>query len=67
MRPKVVAVVVLALLLIIIMVQNTAAVTLHFLFWTVAIPQVILIALGLLIGFVIGYVASLLSNKKRRV
>ncbi len=64
MKPKVIIILVLVILLLIILIQNTQVVTLHLLFWSVSMSQIILIAAVLLCGFIIGYLASMLTRKR---
>ncbi len=64
---KQVIIAVVILLLIVVLLQNTAVVTFRFLFWQVAISQILLIPLMLLIGFVVGMLTySLIARKKRQ-
>jgi len=65
MKPKVIAIIVLIVLLFIIMVQNTQVIDLNLLFWTISMSQIILIGIALVCGFVIGYLISMLTGKKR--
>ncbi len=63
MKPKVIVILVLVVLFLIILAQNTHVITLNLLFWTISMSQIILIAFVLLGGFVIGYLASMLTGK----
>ncbi len=65
MKAKVVVILVLAVLFLIILAQNTHVTTLHLLFWTVSMSQIIFAGFVLLGGFVIGYLASVLTKKNR--
>ncbi len=64
MKPKVIVILVLIILFIIILAQNTYDITLRLLFWSISMPQIILIAVVLLGGFVIGYITSMLTRKR---
>lgn len=55
---KIVALVLIALVAVIIIFQNTGTVETKFLFITVEMPQVVLLAGTLLIGFAIGVLAA---------
>lgn len=58
MRPKTIGALILAGFSLIVMLQNTQTVTLRLLFWQIVLPQIVLIFLVLLIGFLLGYVAA---------
>lgn len=65
MKPKAIVILVLVILFLIILIQNTHETVLRMLFWSISMPQVILIAVVLVGGFILGYLASLLARKKR--
>ena len=65
MKPKVVIILVLVVLFLIILAQNTHVTTLHLLFWSISLSQIILIALVLVGGFILGYLTSMLTRKRR--
>lgn len=66
MKPKMVVLIVLAILAVIIAVQNVGMATLHLLFWSVGMSQIILTLLCLIIGFIAGYlVAKFPANKEK--
>lgn len=65
MRRKTIAALILTALLLVIMLQNTQTVIIRFLFWEIILPQIILIFLVLVIGFLLGYIVSTLSASRR--
>ncbi len=65
MKPKVIVILILVILFLIILIQNTHVVTLHLLFWTISMSQIILIAFVLLGGFVIGYLTVKLTARSK--
>lgn len=65
MKPKVIVILVLVILFLIILAQNTHVTTLHLLFWSISMSQIILIALALVGGFILGYLTSMLTRKNR--
>ncbi len=64
MKPKVIFILALILLFIIILAQNHYIITLRLLFWRIEMSQIILIALVLFGGFIIGYLTSMLTRKR---
>ena len=66
MNLKIIIALVLILLLGVIIVQNTQVVTLKLLFWEITLSRIILIALTLLIGFVIGYIVAKMSDTRTK-
>lgn len=65
MKPKIITGLVLAVLLIIILFQNTHDTILRLYFWQISTPQIILILLLLIIGFLGGFVTAKLMGKKK--
>ena len=57
-KPKTSVMLVVLTLFLVILIQNTSAVTLRLLFWRIEAPQIILIPITMLIGFVIGYAVA---------
>ncbi len=64
MTAKVVVMLVSILLAVIIMLQNTQVTMVKLLFWSVGIPKILLLVILLLLGFVAGYIAATMTNKK---
>ena len=65
-KAKTIAIIVVAILLIIVFLQNTQSVEPKILFMTLIMPRVLLLAIMLLVGFVIGLVvASHMGSKIR--
>lgn len=58
MKPRIIIILILVLLAIIFIVQNTQVVSVNFLILKFQMSQIIMIALMLLIGFFIGYLAA---------
>lgn len=65
MRPKVIIILILVILFLIILAQNTHVTTVHLLFWSISMSQIILIAFVLVGGFILGYLISMLTRKRR--
>lgn len=63
---KIVALVLIALVAVIVIFQNTSTVETKFLFITVEMPQVVLLAGTLLIGFAMGVLAAGRLARRRR-
>jgi putative membrane protein len=61
--PKFITAVVLVVLFLILLIQNTQPVSLKIYFWQISMPQIILIAIVLLIGFVAGYVVAVMTGR----
>lgn len=57
---------ILLLLTALIILQNSAPVETKFLFFSLVLPQALLLLLTTLIGFALGVIAVLLSGRKRR-
>ncbi len=66
-KTKLIVALVLAVLTVIVVLQNTEAVQTKLLFITVTMPRVLLLFLMLVIGFILGIVASLSWSKKKQV
>lgn len=66
MSPKGIAVLVLVFLCLIVFFQNTTQVDLRIFFWTISAPQVILLPVIMLIGFVFGFVVAKLTGRPRK-
>jgi uncharacterized integral membrane protein len=65
MQTKSILLIILAALALIVLLQNTDMVYLRFLFFSVGMPQIILTALLLLIGFFAGYLTATWLKWKR--
>lgn len=57
--------IVLALLAVVVILQNTAVVTVNFLFWDASLSRVLLLLITLLVGFVIGFVVAKLPRRQK--
>ncbi len=66
MKPKTIGIIIVAVLFFIILVQNTQPVILRLLFWDIMAPQIVLIPVVLLIGFVLGYVVAKLTGRPKK-
>lgn len=64
MKQKVLLILVLLALVVIFFVQNTGEVDFRFIFWKVGMSKVILVPLVLFLGFVIGYLAAILGQRR---
>lgn len=58
---------ILLLLAVIIMLQNSAPLEIKFLFFSLVMPQALLLLLTTLIGFALGVIAVLLIGRQRKV
>lgn len=65
-NPKFITAIVLAVLFVIFLVQNTQVVTLRLYFWKISMAQIILIALMLILGFILGYLVCKLKGKRNK-
>lgn len=66
MRPRFIAVLVLIALFLIILIQNIQPVTLRLFFWKVGMSQIILIPIILAIGVVIGFIIAKVTGNKQK-
>lgn len=57
---------ILLLLAVIIMLQNSAPLEIKFLFFSLVMPQALLLLLTTLIGFALGVIAVLLIGRQRK-
>ncbi|MFN2350095.1 MAG: lipopolysaccharide assembly protein LapA domain-containing protein [Thioalkalivibrio sp.] len=64
-RPRIAAALVAVLLVLILIVQNTQAVTTRFLFFTLTMPNAVLIGIALLIGIAAGLALALVLSGRR--
>jgi lipopolysaccharide assembly protein A len=64
-RGKVIAALALVLVVFVVIAQNTQAVTIRFLFFTITMPSAVLIGLALLIGVAAGLLVALTISGKR--
>jgi uncharacterized integral membrane protein len=65
-KAKAIALSGLALLLLLFVVQNTEVVTVNFLFWSLSMSRVILIALTAAVGFACGFLVARLIGRPGR-
>lgn len=66
MKPKTIIILLLLLLSLVILIQNTQVVTLRVLFWQMSMPRILLIALLLFMGFVVGYLVAKVGRRSGR-
>ncbi len=64
-KAKLIVIVILALIGVIIVLQNTESVDTKILFATIIMPRAILLLVAIAIGFVLGILVSIMSQKKR--
>jgi uncharacterized integral membrane protein len=64
-KSKLIAILVIALLALVVLLQNRQPVTLRFIFWSVQTTQIFLVALMLVFGFVMGFIAGKFSGRPR--
>ncbi len=65
MKAKLIVMLVLIILFLIILIQNTQVIDLNLFFWTISMSQIILIVFVLLGGFILGFLTSMLSRKRK--
>jgi len=65
MKAKLITGLVAAILILIILFQNTHDAPLRIYFWTISLPQILLILVVLAIGFLGGFIAAKVSGKKK--
>jgi uncharacterized integral membrane protein len=61
---RTIALISLAAFAILLSLQNLQAAIVHFLFWDMTLPLIVLIFIVLLAGFVAGYLFSVIQRKK---
>jgi uncharacterized integral membrane protein len=66
MRIRSVVIVVLLLLFLIVVVQNTEVVSVRLLFWDLVMSRIILLALSLTVGVIVGFLLGRPWRKHRR-
>ena len=64
-KAKLIVIVILALIGVIIVLQNTESVDTKILFATIIMTRAILLLVAIAIGFVLGILVSIMSQKKR--
>jgi uncharacterized integral membrane protein len=64
MNKKWIVILVLIGLALILIFQNTQSVSLKFFFWSLVMPQVILVVTLLVLGFVIGFLAAKMKGPR---
>jgi uncharacterized integral membrane protein len=66
MKPRSVIVLILLMLFLIVIVQNTEVVSVRLLFWDFVMSRIILLALSLSIGIVIGFLLGRPGRKQKQ-
>ncbi len=64
MKPKTIIFIILGILILIFLVQNTQIVSVQFLFWNFQMSRIILIALILLVGLILGFIIAEVRRKR---
>ncbi len=59
--------IILGVIFLIVLVQNFQAITVEFLFWEIEIPQIIVLFLSALLGFIICYIWLHIRGRRRRI
>lgn len=62
---KMVIAIILILLAIIVMVQNAQPITFRFLNWNYQVSQLLLVAIVLVLGFLIGFLTAYVPRRKK--
>lgn len=57
--------IVLIILIVIVMVQNAQPITFRFLNWNYQVSQLLLVAIVLVLGFLVGFVTAWVPRRKR--
>lgn len=65
LTPKQIAILAAIVLIVIVLLQNTQMVTLHLLFWSISMSQILLFLIMLAFGFILGYFVHTLRVKKK--
>ncbi len=65
MKPKTVFILTVTAVLLLIMLQNTQTVSVDLLFWSIMLPQILLIFLTFIFGLLVGYLAATLKSSAR--
>ncbi|GEM_PF-2287637 len=63
---KRVLIIILAIVFFIVLVQNFQPINVEFLFWEVEVPQIIMLFLSALLGFLICYIWLHIRGRRRR-
>lgn len=66
MKAKHIIILVLVALFLIILFQNTQEVTLRLFFWQQSMSLIILLAVLLFLGFIIGYVVAKITGRRQK-
>ena len=66
MKPKTAFILTVTAVLLLIMLQNTQTVSVDLLFWSIMLPQILLIFLTFIFGLLVGYLAATLKSGVRR-
>ncbi len=64
MKPKTIIFIILGILILIFLLQNTQIVSVQFLFWNFQMSRIILIALILLVGLILGFIIAEVRRKR---
>lgn len=64
MRPKTIIFIILAIVFLIVLLQNTQIVDVQFLFWKFTMSRIILIALIMLVGLILGFIIAEVRRKR---
>ncbi len=65
MKPRTISILAVTTVLLLFMLQNTQAVTVHLLFWSIMLPQILLIFSTFIFGLLVGYLAATLKSSAR--
>ncbi len=64
---KLIAAAIGAIVIVVVIMQNTATVDTHFLFFTVSMPRAVLLMATLLIGFALGVLVTTRMTTRKRI
>ncbi len=66
MKPKSIIISILVALLVILFAQNTQIVDVQFLFWSITMSRIILLAIVIFISFLLGYFTHIILSKRKK-
>lgn len=64
---KKILMIVLGVIFLIVLIQNLQPIIVEFLFWEIEVPQIIMLFLSALLGFIICYIWLHIRGRRRRI
>ncbi len=59
--------IILGVIFLIVLIQNFQPISVEFLFWEIEVPQIIMLFLSALLGFIICYIWLHIRGRRRRI